>query len=549
MGLCRYARRVSCAALASVSAFAVATTALAHEGGVTGRIGEARFEVSCTPEAQATFNRAVALLHSFWFTPARNAFQEVAKQDPGCAMAHWGVAMVARGNPLAAAPSAKAMADGLAAIERAQSVGGKTQRERDYIEALALFYRDYDKKDHRTRVLAHEEAMARLASAYPEDREARMFYALALNISASPTDKTYANQLKAGKLLEAVFADQPQHPGVAHYLIHTYDYPPIANQGLGAAKRYAAIAPDSPHALHMPSHVFTRLGHWEDSVSSNRASAEIAKKELASPDPKLMAPEALHAYDYMVYAHLQLGQEDGARRAVDEIRAGDKVDAGNHLAASFALAAMPARYALERHRWDEAARLEVPKVTGFSWEAYPQSEAIVHFARALGAARSGDVATAKAAVERLKQLHDALVGMKQGYWAGQVGIQGKAAAAWIALAEGRKDEALALMREAADLESATEKHIVTPGPIVPARELLGFMLLETGQPARALVEFEKSQAVEPNRFHGFAGAARAAELSGEREKAKANYAKLLEVSAKADAERPVVQTARAFLGR
>ncbi len=547
-----HARRVAYAALISVSLAGLTTAASAHDPGdtgLTGKIGEARFEVSCTPEAQATFNRAVTLLHSFWFTPAHSAFEEVAKQDPTCAMAYWGIAMVARANPLASAPTPKAMAEGLAAIERAQSIGGKTQRERDYIEALALFYRDYDKKDHRTRVVAHEEAMARLASAYPEDREATIFYSLALNISASPTDKTYSNQLKAGKLLETIFAEQPQHPGVAHYIIHTYDYPPIAKQGLDAAKKYAGIAPDSPHALHMPSHVFTRLGYWEESVSSNRASAETEKKEVGSPDPKLMIPGVLHAYDYMVYAHLQLGQEQAAKQVVDEITAGDKVTPGNLLAASYALAAMPARYALERHRWDEAARLEVPKVAGFAWDSFPQSEAVVHFAKGLGAARSGDVSTAKAAGERLKQLHDALVTMKQGYWAGQVGIQGKAVAAWTALAEGRKDEAIATMREAADLESASEKHIVTPGHIVPARELLGFMLLETGQPALALAEFEKSQVTEPNRFHGFAGAARAAELAGNREKAKAHFAKLLEVSAKASAERPEIKTLRAFLSQ
>ena len=553
MKMHRCVRRIAGAALASVSALAIAATVLAdedgHDHGTAGKIGEAHFKVSCTPEAQATFNRAVALLHSFWFKPARSAFEEVAKQDPSCAMAFWGVAMVARGNPLAAPPQPKAMAEGLAAIERAQSIGGKTQRERDYIEAAALFYRDHDKKDHRTRVSAHEEALARLAAAYPDDREATVFHALALNMAASPDDKTYAKQLKAGKLLEAVFAEQPQHPGVAHYLIHTYDYPAIAKQGLNAAKRYAAIAPEAPHAMHMPSHIFSRLGYWEESIASNRDSAEAWKKDINSPDPKLRGSEALHAYDYMVYAHLQLGQDGAAKRVVDEIAAGDKVDNANPIAESYALAAAPARYALERHRWDEAARLTVPKVAGVAWDKFPQSEAVVHFARALGAARSGDVATANAAVERLKQLQDALVTMKQGYWAGQVGIQGKAATAWVALAEGRKDEALALMREAADLESATEKHIVMPGPIVPARELLGFMLLETGQPAEALVEFEKSQVVEPNRFQGFAGAARAAELLGRRDKAEAYYAKLMELTTKADTERPALQTARAFLGR
>jgi tetratricopeptide (TPR) repeat protein len=509
-----------------------------------GKVGQVTFETSCTPQAHEAFTHGLAMLHSFWFRPAIESFNEAARLDPACGIAHWGTALATIGNPLASPPPPKALADGAAAVARGKAAAVKTQRERDYVSAVEVFYRDHERADHRSRVLAYEKAMEGLSAKYPQDREAKVFYALALNMSVVPTDKTYANQLKAGRLLEEVFAEQPEHPGVAHYLIHSYDYPPIAKQGLTAAQRYAGIAPAVPHAQHMPSHVFTRLGHWDDSISSNRTSAEIAQKETASRHPPATASwEALHALDYMTYAYLQKGQDGEAKKVLDLVATYDSADL-DHLGSAYAFAAIPARYALERQKWDEAAALAlVPK--GFAWAKFPQAQTVVEFARAYGAARQGKIAEAKESIEIIGRLQSTLVSMQQGYWADQADIQKKSATAWVAFAEGRKAEALAMMRAAADQEDATEKHIVTPGPLAPARELLGFMLIEAGEPKAAVAEFEKSHRVEPNRFHGLAGAARAAELSGDRAKARSYYEKLAALAS--NAGRPEVARARAVL--
>jgi len=455
-------------------------------------------------------------------------------------MAHWGTAMVRLGNPLSgvAAPPAVLKA-GREAVERAKAAGAKTPRERDFIAAIEVFYRDHDTLDHRTRALAYEKAMAELAARYPDDREATIFHALSLNMTALPTDKTYANQLKAAAILEKVFAEQPSHPGVAHYLIHSYDYPPIAHKGLEAARRYASIAPSAPHARHMPSHVFTRVGAWQESIDSNRASAEVADQA-----------SRLHALDYMVYAHLQLAQDAAARRVLDEVRAIPTINMQHPLvfASGYAITAIPARYALERRNWAEAAALTLP-ASEFEWRRFPQAEAITVFARGVGAARTGDLGRARQDLDRLGALRERATEMKQGYWAGQVDIQRTIVAAWIARAEGKADEGLRLMRAAAEAEDQTEKHIVTPGLLAPARELLGEMLLEANRPAEALKEFEASQRKEPNRFRGFHGAARAAEAAGDRAKARQNYERLVALAERADVERPEVKQAKTFLGR
>src|SRR6059058_4545668 len=316
-------------------------------GGITAqdKVGTVHFATSCSATVQQDFERAVAMLHSFWFSASTGAFRAVAQSDPACGIAHWGVAMNLLGNPFGWPPSPKALADGWAAVERAKAAGAKTQRERDYVGAIEMFYKDADKIDHRTRALAYRQAMEQLAARYPEDREAAVFYALALNATALPTDKTYADQLKAAAILETVFAVEPQHPGVAHYLIHSYDYPPIAQKGLPAARRYASIAPSAPHAQHMPSHIFTRLGYWQDSINSNRVSAEVAKAELKQTNLEAGSYNALHAMDYITYAALQLGKDKEARALVDEIRGLNKVDS-EQFAAAFAFAAIPARYAL-----------------------------------------------------------------------------------------------------------------------------------------------------------------------------------------------------------
>jgi tetratricopeptide (TPR) repeat protein len=511
------------------------------------RLGTVRFTTSCAPAVQPRFDRAVALLHSFHLDAAVGAFTDVAAADPACGMAHWGVAMAWLGNPLAGPPSARGLKEGRAAVDKAKAVGAGTEREREYIAAIEVFYRDADRVDHRTRALAYERAMERIAARYPADREAAVFHALALNITLDPNDKTYANQLKAAAILEQVFAEQPNHPGVAHYLIHSYDFPPIAAKGLPAAQRYATIAPSAPHALHMPSHIFTRVGSWQESIETNRASAKAAADTLAASGSQtgLRSYEGLHAYDYMMYGYMQLGRDREARALVEEVTATRKLNV-DHFAGAFALAAIPARYALERGQWAEAAAL-APTPPDLAWNRFPQAESIVWHARGLGAARSGNPARARQDLARIEALRDAMTFAKSLYWAHQSEVQRLAVAAWIARAEGRKEEALSLMRASADAEDATEKHPVTPGPIKPARELLGEMLIELGHPAEALREFEASHRVEPNRFQGLYGAARAAELAGDRTKARTYYERLVSLGTGADADRPELKQARSFI--
>jgi tetratricopeptide (TPR) repeat protein len=502
--------------------------------GKADQLGTVHFETSCNADVQPSFDRAVALLHSFWYGAAVKAFTEIGSRDPACAMAYWGVAM-SSWYPLWDPPSAGALKQGREAVQKAKSIGAKTDRERDYIGAIELFYADADKLDHRARALAYEAAMERVYAKYPADREAAVFYALALDATQDPTDKTYAKVTKAGEILEKVFAEQPNHPGVAHYIIHSYDYPPLSARALDAARRYATIAPSAPHALHMPSHIFTRRGLWQESIRSNTDAAAAAKSDRD-------AQGQLHAMDYMVYAHLQLAQDGKARRVVEEASTVSGRETG---ATAYAQASIPARYALELRRWTEAAALPVvPRP-----ERYTYTEGITYFARALGAARTGDVAAARAEVERLRTLHDKLVETKQGYWADQVEVQRRAASGWLAWADGKTEEAVALMRSAADLEDSSEKAPVTPAPVLPARELLGDLLTELKQPAQALKEYELSLQREPNRFNTFYGAARAAELSGDPTKAKAFYTKLVELGSQADGERASLVAARAFVAK
>jgi len=514
---------------------------------VPEKLGNVNFPTSCSPAAQKEFTRAVALLHSFWFGPAIKGFEAALQADPSCGIAYWGGAVGRLGNPLAGPPPARDLALGAATIAKGKTVGAKTQREQDYIGAIEVFYKDHDTVDHRTRAQNYEKAMESLAARYPQDREASVFYALALNITLNPGDKTYANQLKAAAILDKVFAAEPDHPGVAHYLIHSYDFPPIADKGLDAARRYARIAPSAPHAQHMPSHIFTRLGYWQESIDTNRASVEAAKEELRQARLEAGSYNALHAMDYIEYAALQLGKDREARAVVDEIRGIQRIDT-EHFAAAFAFTAIPARYALERRQWGEAAELSLHPPT-LSWQKFPQAESILWFARGVGAARGGNVESAKRDLARLDALRDGMKAAKNTYWAQQAEIQRLAVAGWIARAEGRNAEALALMQKAADAEGATEKHPVTPGSIQPAREMLAELLLELGQPARALAEFEASQRTDPNRFHGIAGAARAAEQAGDRDRARRYYAELLVLTKSADSDRPEITQAKEYLGR
>jgi hypothetical protein len=499
-----------------------------HEHAPTGRLGTVHFVTSCGTAVSKDFDRGIAMLHSFWFSAAIEAFNGVLKADPACTMAHWGIAMSWWGNPFGGFRSPQALQNGQAAIEKAKAAAAKTERERAYLAAVEALYHDFATVDQRSRTLAYEKAMEQLAAKYPDDPEARIFYALSLDQTALPTDKTYANQLKAAAILEKEFARQPEHPGITHYIIHSFDVPVLAPRALSAARRYAKLAPAVPHALHMPSHTFTRVGSWQESIDTNIASAIAARKDGA-------ASEELHALDYQVYAYLQTAQDAAARKSMDEISSiGDRIQVNAPGAAApapagfFALAAIPARYALERDAWAEAARL-TPRESPFPW-----TEAITYFARAIGAARTKDTAAAQADVEKLATLRDGLRKAKDAYWSEQVEIQRQAAAAWVALAQGRTDEALTLAREAADIEDATEKSAVTPGPIKPARELLGDMLLELRRPADALREFETAMKKEPNRFRTLYGAARAAEATGDRRKARDYSRALMEICQRAD---------------
>jgi hypothetical protein len=516
---------------AAVLTAVVASTVVADDA---DRIGQVRFPVSCSPSVQKPFERAVALLHSFWYLEAAKAFTAVAQSDPDCAMAYWGLALT-NWTQIWSSPPPAALKRGWEAVEKAKAAGPKTPREGDFVAAAEAFFKDADTRDHRTRALAYGAAMEQMAQRYPGDREVQAFYALSLQATADPKDKTYAAQKRSADIAEKIFAVEPDHPGAAHYMIHGYDYPPLAAQGLPAARRYAQFAPAVPHALHMPSHIYVLLGMWPETIQSNILAA-AAEKDRGNPDDRM------HALDYLVYGYLQQAQDVEAKKIVDEARgimadlAARAYDSGRPTA-HFAMAAIEARWTMERGKWTEAAAID-PRPNRF-----PHTEAMIYVARAVGAARSGNPAAAKAATDRLAALKDA---MKDPYWAEQIEIQRRAAAAWLARAEGKADEGFVLMRSAVELEASTEKHNITPGPIVTARELLGDMLMEAGQPAVAVAAYEASLRVAPNRFKSLYGVAKAAERAGDRSKAREYYAKLLSTAAAADAPRPELQEARAF---
>ena len=508
-------------------------------------IGTLHFPSSCNEPAQHELDHAVALYHSFWFDPANQAYDKVLKLDPTCGIAYWGLALSALGNPFAWPAPLKAMQAGAGYIAKAQHVGARSQREQGFIDSLAAMFADWQGTDHRPRALAWEAGMEKVAAANPDDSETQMFYALALIANAQASDKTFANQMKAGAILQPLFESRADHPGAAHYLIHAFDYTALVEKGLPAARRYASIAPSAPHALHMPAHIFTRLGLWEDSIETNAASAKAAKAEMQSTSLSIGSYNALHAMDYMMYAYLQRSQDKEALRILNEVSAIQRLDASN-FAAAYALAAIPARYALERRDWKAAAQLELaPK--DMPWQQFPHAEAVNVYARAIGAARSGNRDAATAKIARLKQLQSELQKMKLAYWAQQTEIQITAASAWLAFANGKNDDALATMQKAVELEANSDKHPVTPGPLIPARELLGEMLLEMDKPAAALAEFSRESATEPNRFHAIANAVRAAEQSGDHQMARAFADQLLELTAKRDTDRPEVLQAKLLL--
>ncbi len=503
-----------------------------HADGMTG-LGKVNFPNSCSPAVQEKLQNGVAMLHSFYYTAAKRTFEEVAQADSSCAIAAWGFASILMSNPLAGQGATPPDAEAAqTAIDKGRRMGAKTERERDYLEAVAAYYQDFGKRSERERQVARANAYEALAAKYPKDDEAQIFYALYLAGTQLQTDQTYAAYLKAAKILEAQFKKYPQHPGVAHYLIHSYDAPPIAKQGIPAARRYAKIAPEAPHALHMPSHIFTRVGEWADSAATNMRSASAAEKNNEHD-------EAAHALDYAVYAYLQLARDSEARK-VTEHALGFK-NFTPRFVGPYAVAAMSARVALERADWQAAARLEPRQ------DKFPFTVALTHFARALGAARSGNPESAQKDAERLAALGEQLKEAKNAYWAGEVEVMRLSSVAWIARAQGKNEEALETMRRAADLEDKSEKHIVTPARLLPARELLGDMLLELKRPADALKEYEASQVREPNRLRGYYGAGLAASQAGQQAKAKQHYTRLVALAGKGE-PRKEVAAARTWLG-
>jgi len=501
-----------------------------HQHGTAEKLGAVHFATSCNEKAQKEINRAVALLHSFQFSRAIEGFNAALVQDATCGIAYWGISLSDWSNPFAPGIKDKGQLQlGRENAERGKSVGVKTERERAYLAAVGKLYSDLESTPQAVRLLAYCDAMGEVAGKYPEDHEAQIFYALALAASEDPADKTYARRLKAGAILEKLFEEEPTHPGLAHYIIHAYDVPALSAQALVAARRYSEIAPDAPHALHMPSHTFTRLGYWQESIDSNVAAASAARREGQTA-------EELHASDYEIYAYLQTGQDEAAGRMVNSLpEIASRFDsktvlsgAGGPAAGYFALAAIPARYALERQDWKHAEQL-APRETQF-----PYTDAMTWFALGLGAARLGHAVSANEAATTLQQIQERLLKAHEPYWARQVEIQEREVAAWAALAAGKKQLALRQMKSATELEDRTEKSAVTPGPLAPARELLGEMFLEMNQPLQALEQFEATLKKEPRRFRSLYGAAHAAQLGGRRDTSQKYFRELLKVCAHAD---------------
>lgn len=508
-----------------------------HDDG--GGLGEVNFPVSCNAEAQSRFNTAAALLYSFYWERVDAAVTAVLQADPACAMAHWAKAVASLDNPLGAPPTPKLEQEGWAAVEKAKQIGGKTPRERDYIAAVEMVFKDHATVPFKTRAAAYEKALEQLHTRYPEDPEAAVLYAYWLQVTADRNDLTHAQQLKSARILEKIAEAQPRHPGVVHFLIHAYDFPSIAEHGLDAARRYAAIAPDSPHALHMPSHIFSKVGQWQDSIDMNVRSRASAKADR----------DVYHALDYLTYASLQLGRDANARQWVEFVQSNEKFNEQTRQIA-YAAAAIPARFALERSDWVQAAQLSLrPSSPAFDWAPFPEGEAVNAYARGLGAARSGNAPAAQAELARLGKLREAMIAQKKDYWIEQVDIQVDTIRAWVARADGRNEEAVKLMRAAADREDRTEEHIMMPGRVIPVREMLGELLLDLKRPIAALAAFEESQRGDPKRLRNIYGTARAAELAGKRDKARANYTRLLQQVGSDGAGRPEIEHAWAFVAK
>ena len=506
------------------------------------QFGTASFEVTCNEKSKKDFNLAIQLLHSFEYDEAEKAFAKVLDEDPNCAMSYWGIAMC-NFHPLWTPPTLDELKKGMKAIEIARSLK-TSKRESEYIDAIAAFYNNWETKDHRSRCLEFEKGMERLYKNYPADKEAAIFYSLSLVAAADLADKSFVKQKKAGDILNSIYPNQPNHPGVVHYLIHTYDYPEIAQQGLKAAREYASVAPSSAHALHMPSHIFTRLGLWEECIQSNIASVTSAQCYAQSAGIKGHWDEELHALDYLVYGYLQKGENDSAKKYWDYLKSIHEVNPTNFKVA-YAYAAIPSRYLLENKMWTQAVQLKL-EPANLAWEKYPWQEAIVHFAQALGTIHTGNLIATREELQILNRLRDTLVNQKDGYKANQVAIQIKTIEAWLRFKEGKPQEALSLMQLAAEMEDKTEKHPVTPSEVIPARELLADLFLEMNRPVKALEAYKVNLQKHPNRFNSLYGAGIAAEKKGDIQMATSYFQQLSKVVGTAKTNRKEMEKVRQF---
>lgn len=509
------------------------------------QLGTVSFATSCSPETKKEFDMAIALLHSFEYDEAEKAFAKIIDKDPGCAMAFWGVAMSNYHQVWLAPPTPAELEKGLKAITIAQSLAPKSGIEADYINAIASFYKDWNSVNHRTRSLNYAKAMEDIYKKKPGDKEASIFYALSLVATADPTDKSYSNQKKAGEILNSIFADVPNHPGIVHYIIHTYDYPELAEMALPAARKYASVAPSSAHAQHMPSHIFTRLGLWDESIQSNLVSTSAARCYAENSGIKGHWDEELHGMDYLVYSYLQKADNVHAKQQVDYLKTIQEVYPVNFKVA-YAFAAIPSRYYLENKMWKEASEMKTYQ-KDFPWQRFPWQKAIIHFTRLLGSANIGDIGSAKEELEILNQIHDTLSSWKDIYSANQVEIQIKTGEAWILFKEGKKNEAMKMMLDATELEDKTGKNPVTPGEVLPARELLADMLLQSNRPAEAFKAYEEDLKKHPNRFNSLYGAALASERSNNKDKAAHYYKQLMTLVNDLQSQRPELEIAKKYL--
>ena len=510
----------------------------------TGDLGKVDFPISCSAQARSRTERGLALLHHMMYALAKKEFKALAKKEPDCAMTHWGIAMTLFHPLWPGQPTKRELIIGSAAVEKAKRLNPPTKREQAYIAAVEAFYRDWETVGHPERIASWEVAQKKVYQENPDDIDAATLYALSHLATAPKADKTFAHQKKAGALLENLYAKEPRHPGVIHYMIHAYDNPMLATRAVKPARAYDKIAPDVPHALHMPTHIFVRLGIWPDVIGWNVRSAKAA---LKYPANKSISHHYPHALDYLIYAYLQGATDKKAEGVLQKIKADSNYQ--KTFVSGYALAAIPARYYLERKQWGDGAALEVRSPSAFPWEKFPQVEAITYFARGLSAARNGDAAAARMAIETLDVLYERSVKAGRRYWAVLVDAQRKTVAAWITFSKGKKNQALQMIREAADLEDSVDKHPVTPGAVLPARELLGDMLVLLGKYPEAIKAYEASLEISPNRFNSLYGAGRAAEHARNSEKAKSYYSKLVQISARADSDRAEIELAKKFLAK